>query len=73
MMHTSTTNDYSLLFFSDVQKVLSAREYQVILLLFRDGYTVAETAKLIGRSRQAVNHIKNRTLKKLKQKFVDKS
>lgn len=73
MMHSSSTNDYSLLFFSDVREILSDREYQVILLLFQYGYTVAEAAKLMGKSRQAVNQIKNRALKKLKQKFVDNS
>lgn len=73
MMHTSSTNDYSLLFFSDVRKILSDREYQVIVLLFRYGFTVAEIAKRIGKSRQAVNQIKNRALKKLKQKLVDNS
>ena len=71
MERTSCNNDYSLLLFSDAQKLLSDREYQVILLIFQYGYTVAEIAKLVGISRQAVNHIKNRALKKMKQRFSD--
>jgi len=41
-------------------------------MLFYEGYTVAETAGAIGITRQAVNQMKNRALKKLKNIFVDK-
>lgn len=71
LLKSSTASDYSRLIFSDIQNVLSEREYQVIVLLFHDDCTVTEAAKRIGRSRQAVNQIKNRALKKLKQQFVD--
>ncbi len=41
-------------------------------MIYYSGYTVAETAYVIGISRQAVNQIKKRALRKLKTIFSDK-
>lgn len=66
-MDTYINTDYDLL-----RELLTNQEFNVIKMLFYEGYTVAETAGAIGITRQAVNQMKNRALKKLKNIFVDK-
>ena len=46
--------------------VLNQREQHVIHQIFVEGYTPAEIARLSHKSRQAVNQLKHRALKKLK-------
>ena len=45
---------------------LNENEYQVIRLIYMEGYTSAEIARMANKSRQAVNQIKIRALKKIK-------
>ena len=64
---TYVNTDYDLL-----RKLLTNQEFNIIKMLYYDGYTVTETAIAIGITRQAVNQMKNRALKKLKKIFMDK-
>jgi RNA polymerase sigma factor (sigma-70 family) len=64
---TYVNADYDLL-----RKLLTNQEFNIIKMLYYDGYTVTETALAIGITRQAVNQMKNRALKKLKDIFMDK-
>lgn len=41
-------------------------------MIYFTGYTVTEIANFEGTSRQAVNQMKNRALKKLRNTFLDK-
>jgi DNA-directed RNA polymerase specialized sigma subunit len=41
-------------------------------MIYFTGYTVTEIASFYGTSRQAVNQMKNRVLKKLRNAFSDK-
>lgn len=45
---------------------LNENEYQVIRLIYMEGYTSAEIVRMANKSRQAVNQIKIRALKKIK-------
>lgn len=49
-----------------VSYFLNENEYQVIRLIYMEGYTSAEIARMANKSRQAVNQIKIRALKKIK-------
>lgn len=49
-----------------VSNVLNKNEYQIIRLIYMEGYTSAEIARMANKSRQAVNQIKIRALKKIK-------
>ncbi|MDF2871088.1 MAG: DNA-directed polymerase [Anaerocolumna sp.] len=64
---TYVNTDYDLL-----RKLLTNQEFNIIKMLYYDGYTVTETALAISVTRQAVNQMKNRALKKLKNIFMDK-
>lgn len=46
--------------------LLNQREQRVIHQIFVEGYTTAEIARLSHKSRQAVNQLKHRALKKLR-------
>lgn len=50
-----------------LREVLNENECQVIYLLYVEGYTTAEIARLSSKSRQAVNQLKNRALNKIKK------
>ncbi len=55
-----------------IGRVLSNSETAVIRRIYFLGYTSADISKIIGVSRQAVNQMKNRALKKLKNFYSDK-
>jgi DNA-directed RNA polymerase specialized sigma subunit len=55
-----------------LRRILTNPEFITIKMIFYKGYTVAETANALGITRQAVNQMKNRALKKLKIIFMDK-
>lgn len=55
-----------------LQKVMTKSELEVINMLYLRGYTVTETACDLGVTRQAVNQMKKRALKKLQILYVDK-
>ncbi|MDE5907130.1 MAG: sigma-70 family RNA polymerase sigma factor [Lachnospiraceae bacterium] len=50
-----------------LRKVLNDNECQIIYLIYVEGYTTSEIARLSNKSRQAVNQLKNRALKKIKK------
>lgn len=49
-----------------LRDLLSDNECRMIYLIYVEGYTTAEIARLSNKSRQAVNQLKNRALKKIK-------
>ncbi|MGB8455993.1 MAG: sigma-70 family RNA polymerase sigma factor [Anaerocolumna sp.] len=69
---TATNDTYINTDFDLLRKILTNPEFIIIKKIFYDGYSVTETANAIGITRQAVNQMKNRALKKLKKIFVDK-
>ncbi|WP_027631271.1 RNA polymerase sigma factor [Ruminiclostridium cellobioparum] len=68
----SSTNDVYNYELSFIQKILTKQELAVISMIYFTGYTVTEIANFYGTSRQAVNQMKNRALKKLRNAFSDK-
>ena len=52
-----------------LKNLLNDNECRVIYLIYVEGYTTAEIARLSNKSRQAVNQLKNRALKKIKNAF----
>lgn len=58
-------NFESSILLKDALKVLNRREYELINQLFFYGYTVKEISAALHVSKQAVNQLKNRALKKL--------
>lgn len=58
--------------FPDIERILTKQEASVIQKICIYGYSACRTANMLGVSRQAVNQMKNRALKKLKTQFVDK-
>lgn len=69
---TATNDTYINTDFDLLKKVLTNPEFTIIKMIFYKGYSVTETAIAIGITRQAVNQMKNRALKKLKIIFTDK-
>lgn len=72
-MKSSTYDTYFNISFDFLLKSLTKSEYTVIKMIYYGGYTVPEIASYCGISRQAVNQMRNRALKKLKRVFSDKS
>lgn len=69
----SATNDvYQDYELSFIQKKLTKQELSVISMIYFTGYTVTEIANFYDTSRQAVNQMKNRALKKLRTSLSDK-
>ena len=69
----SSTNDtYCNCELSFVKGILTKPEMSIIKMIYCSGYTVMETAHVYDISRQAVNQMKKRALKKLKNAFSDK-
>lgn len=69
----SSTNDiYTNCELQFIRKILTKPELTVIYMIFFSGYTVIEISKFYGISRQAVNQMKNRALKKLRNAYLDK-
>lgn len=58
--------------FPGIEKVLTKSETDVVKMIYLNGYSVCEAAQRLGTSRQAVNQMKNRALKKLKTQLADK-
>jgi len=69
---SSAHDEYFKLELPDIHMVLTAAELSVIKMIYYFGYTVTEIASTNGTSRQAVNQMKKRALKKLKHLFSDK-
>lgn len=69
----SAVNDtYFAYEFPGIEKFLTKSETDVVKMIYLKGYSVCETARKLGTSRQATNQMKNRALKKLKTQFSDK-
>lgn len=69
---TATNDTYISTDFDLLKKILTNPEFIIIKMIFYEGYSVTETANINGITRQAVNQMKNRALKKLKLVFTDK-
>lgn len=54
-----------------MKKILTVREFYIIKRIYYDMYSVAEIARILGVSRQAVNQMKNRAHEKIKHVLVD--
>ena len=50
-----------------IDRLLNEQEQRVLYLVYAQGYTTAEIARNYHKSRQAVNQLKRRTLKKLRE------
>ena len=50
----------------NIKEMLAANEYETIYLIYIEGYSVAEVARRANKTRQAVNQLKKRVLKKIK-------
>lgn len=59
-------NDFSDFYFEQLKSYISEKEWEIIELVYIKGYTVSEIANQRNISRQAVNQIKKRALRKLK-------
>jgi RNA polymerase sigma factor (sigma-70 family) len=55
-----------------VDQVLTKSESSIIKMIYLSGYTIKETACIFGITRQAVNQMKKRALKKLENLYSDK-
>lgn len=56
----------------EMESVLTGPEASVIQMVYINGDSVCKTAQRLGTSRQAVNQMKNRALKKLRMQLMDK-
>ena len=52
-------------------EVLNDNELHILHLVFNEGYSTAEIARKLGKTRQAINQQKKRALHKLKQFFQE--
>ena len=68
-LRTSNFDTYDRLLLLDLEKLLTPKEFIVIKWIFFDGQTVKEIAMKAGITRQSVNQIKLRALKKLKKRI----
>ncbi len=55
-----------------LKEVLNDGELQIIYWIYIEGYSTAEIARLMKKTRQAVNQMKQRAIKKIKEILVDK-
>ena len=58
---------YNVMDFETLKSLLNEKEFKVILLIYMNGYTSAEIARKENITRQAVNQIKIKAIKKLKK------
>lgn len=68
----STKDEYFIHELPDISIILTKTEFLIVKMIYCSGYTVAEIAFVFGISRQAVNQMKTRALKKLETMFSDK-
>lgn len=69
---TAVSDTYFAYEFPNIERVLTKQEASMIRMIYIMGYSACETAHRLGISRQAVNQMKNRALRKLKTKLTDK-
>ena len=58
-------NQTDFFFVLGIKSLLSEKEYQIIYQIYEEGYTAAEIARISQQSRQSVNQLKQRALKKI--------
>lgn len=68
-LKTANNNTYNNLILTDIALYLSPKEMNVVFLLYFKDLSIAQIAKTLGVSRQAVNKIKLSALKKLKTRW----
>jgi RNA polymerase sigma factor (sigma-70 family) len=69
---SATTDTYFINELFALNKVMTKPEVTVIKMLYLQGFTVKEIASNLGITRQAVNQMKKRALKKLRILYADK-
>lgn len=67
---TATNDIYIGIDYDIMRKLLTNQEFIIIKMIFYEGYSVTETANANGITRQAINQMKNRALKKLKDRIL---
>lgn len=68
---TAVWDDHSRGFFHSIKGLLNEKEYNVICALYYNEWSVPELAQELGVSRQNINQIKNRALKKLRSALAN--
>jgi len=51
--------------------VLTDLEQQILIMVFEEGYSIAEIARRTQKTRQAINQTKNRALRKMRKSFEE--
>ncbi len=69
---SATNDEYFMHELPGISLFLTKTEYLIVKMIYCSGYTVVETAFVFGISRQAVNQMKKRALRKLETVFSDK-
>ncbi|RKJ82610.1 sigma-70 family RNA polymerase sigma factor [Butyricicoccus sp. 1XD8-22] len=67
---TAVWDDYSHGLFQSIKGILNEKEYEVIYALYYHNISVPDLAEKLSVSRQNINQIKNRALKKLNTAFT---
>ena len=70
--HSASCDTYFRLELPGVDRILTKPETAIIKMVYIMGYTVSESAGILGTSRQAANQMKKRALAKLKAQYMDK-
>lgn len=71
-LRNSGKDCYEQLFFSELRLNLDEKEWEIIQKVYIEGKTVSQIAKEKGISRQAVNQMKNRALRKLRNYYEER-
>lgn len=66
----STQDNYSDLFWDEIETILNSHEYEIISLHYKFGFSIAEISLKLHCSRQSINQTKNRALQKLKSFYT---
>lgn len=66
----ATEDEYNLFTELHLKEILNSSEYQIIYCIYVNGYSVAEIARRMNKTRQAVNQQKCRAIKKIKERFI---
>lgn len=66
----ASIDSYQELLRTDLTNILSKQEFQILLLIYIDGYSAADIARHFHTTRQNINQIKLRALRKLRNSFL---
>lgn len=67
---SSTTDSINVFAELELEKYLTQKEYIVIYLIFSEGYSAEDIAKIKNQSRQSINQTKKRALEKIKKNIM---